>query len=125
AVSMGTIVDEEVVSGSDPEAIYGLGQASNPARRRFHLFWLLPVRLGRPVLDRRDPPGLLPSHAGLREQSSASEAGTGRRFGFQPEHLVAWPTPAHCVGRELARQPSRISRLSALQPPLVASRSGL
>src|ERR1700730_2307846 len=119
AVSMAAIADEEVVSGSDPTAIYDLGQASNPARSRFDLFWLFSVWLGGPLLDGWYPPCLLPSHAGLREQSSASEARTCRRSGFQPEHMVARPAPAHRIGRKLARQPSRISCVRSLQPPLV------
>src|SRR6266566_9419364 len=120
AVSMAAIADEEVVSGSDPAAIYDLGKPSNPACPRVDLLWLFPAWLGRPLLDGRDPPCLLPSHAGLREQSSASEAGTCGRSRFQPEHMVARPVPAHRMGRELARQPPRKSRLGPLQPPLVA-----
>src|ERR1700720_556546 len=103
AVSMGAFVDEEVVPGFDPDPIYDLGEAANSAPRRFNLFGLFPVRLGGPLLDRRNPPCLLPSHAGLGQQPSAFKTGTRGRCGFQPKHLVAWSSPAHGLGRELAR----------------------
>src|SRR5206468_1182831 len=106
AVSVATLVDGEVVSGSYPDALYDLGQASSPYRHRFALFWLFSLWLERSLLGRGDPSFLLSSHAGLRQQSSASQAGTCGRRRFQPEHMVARPFSTHGVGRELAWQSS-------------------
>src|SRR5262249_14696999 len=98
ALSMGSIQHEEVVSRSDPPEIYDVGQASTRPGRNLTLLWVLPFWLGRLLLARLDSNGLLPSHAVLREQSSASQARASRGRRFQPEHLVAWSSPDNGVG---------------------------
>src|SRR5713226_1970347 len=95
AVSVGTVADEKMVSRFDPDAIHDLGQTSDSARPLFNCFRLFSVWLGRPFLDGRDPPRLLSSYAGFRQQPLAFEAGTCRRSRFQPKHRVAWPLSTH------------------------------
>src|ERR1051325_9865951 len=125
AISVAAFADEEVVPGSDPDAIHDLGEAANSAYTWFNLSGLFPVRMGGAFLDRRNPPGLLSPHAGIGQQSPAFKTRTRRRRGLQPEHLVARSPPAHRLGRKLARQPSRLAVFGPLQPPLVADRCGL
>src|SRR5215467_6369972 len=62
-VSMGTIQHEEVVPGYDANTVYHLGQTADPAGYRVGLFRLFPLRLGRILLARRHPSGLLPPYA--------------------------------------------------------------
>ena len=67
ALSVGSVQHEEVVPRYHEAAVHDLGKAAGPPRRGFTVLRLLPFRLGRFFLDRRDPAGLLPSHAMLRE----------------------------------------------------------
>jgi hypothetical protein len=49
-----------MVSGFDPSAIHDLAQTPDPARRHFTVFRICLVWLARVLLDRGNPPGLLP-----------------------------------------------------------------
>src|SRR5438270_311337 len=81
-----------------------------------------PFWLGRVLLAWRLADGILPPHAVLREQPLTSQSWVAGRRGFKPEHLVAWSTSSDSVGRELARKPSCLPSISALQSALVAGR---
>src|SRR5437870_1708782 len=80
AVSVGTVKHAEMVPGYDENALHRLGKAADASRRSLAVFRLFHPRLARTFLDRRDPHGLLPAPAVLREQPSAPETwNAGRR----------------------------------------------
>src|SRR5262249_24373362 len=120
ALSVGTVEHAEVVPGHDEDPLHHLGQTADPPGLDLALFWILHTWLGWLFLARRHPPVVLPSHAMFCEQSPSPQAGSARRSGFQPEHLVAGAITSHSMGRKLARQPSRQTIFCPFQPALVA-----
>src|SRR5437016_7536356 len=90
----------------DAPPVYLMGEPADAPYRHFTLLRVPVLRVGRTLLARRHPAGLLPARTNVREQSSASETGTAGRRRFQPEHLVDRSIPGDGLGSELALEPS-------------------
>lgn len=120
-VSMVGLGGPALVSRSGQATLQDLEAAASP---NHHDFSAGGTRsgMGRVLLDRRNPVGLLVAFPDVCEQSVAYDARPSGRRGLEPQHRVAWPVAVGGMGRKLASEPSLGCERRAVRTQVVADR---